>query len=129
MSGLEASRTGHTGSVRQFVCAVVLVGALAVPTLAPGGATGAPTLRLLDRSPLVVRGTGFERHEAVRVVYRAQSTITRRVVANGWGRFTVTFPVAVQPCVTYLLYAKGVVGSRAFLKLPPTMCPQPPAEP
>jgi hypothetical protein len=117
--------------MRYAVCAGVLALLLAVALAAVGNAATEqqPRLRLLDSAPLVVRGSAFRSHELVRVVYRAQATWRRSVTANDGGTFTVRFPVALQVCPPASLAATGARGSRAALKLPPTMCPQPPDEP
>jgi hypothetical protein len=115
--------------MRRYVLAVLAVMALAGPGSGPGATTIGPTLRVADTSPLVLRGVGFKRHEVVRIVFRTQSTSSRRVVANAAGRFSVVLPFAVRPCVTTSVVATGALGSTTSLKLPPAMCPQPVSDP
>jgi hypothetical protein len=95
-----------------------------------GAVTQQPRLRVIDGSPLVVRGSAFRGHEVVRVVYRgAVLTRTRTATATAAGTFVVRFPVTWALCPPASLTATGAKGSRATLKPPRTMCPQPPTEP
>ena len=90
-----------------------------------------PTLRVVDRSPLVVRGTGFKPGEHVRVwLVLTTARRSRDALAGTTGGFTVRFTVTPLQCpFVRSLTATGSRGSRAALKLPPSMCPQPPVEP
>lgn len=108
---------------------------LATALIALGAVTAAnatsPTLRLVDRSPLLVRGSGFKAGEHVRVwLVLTTSRRYRDTLAGAAGGFTVRFTVTPLQCpFLRSLTATGSKGSRAALKLPPSMCPQPPAEP
>jgi hypothetical protein len=115
--------------MKRCVLILVIVTALAATSSATSATAIGPTLRVADTSPVLLHGSGFKRHEVVRLVFRAQTTSSRRVVANAAGRFTVRLPFAVQPCVTYSLIATGILGSKTSLKLPPAMCPNPASDP
>jgi hypothetical protein len=109
--------------------ALLAVVGLAIAGSTSGAASQQARLRVIDASPLVVRGWAFKSHESVRVVYRARVARTRTVTATAAGTFVVRFPVAWQLCPPATLTATGAKGSRALLKPPATVCPQPPAEP
>jgi hypothetical protein len=110
--------------------ALLAVVGLAVVGSTSGAASQQARLRVVDASPLVVRGSAFRANEVVRVVYRAgEVTRTRTATATVAGAFVVRFPVTWALCPPASLSASGAKGSRATLKPPRTMCPQPPAEP
>ena len=115
--------------MRMIRFGVVAVLALAVTSAGAAATDQEPRLRVLDSTPLVVRGTGFKGHERVIVVYRAQARWTRTTTASAAGTFTVRFPATLQLCPPGVLSARGATGSSAVFKPPRTMCPQPPAEP
>lgn len=79
-----------------------------------------PTIALVDSSPVVVAGRGFVRAE--RVTLRAAVNgrqITKRVMANRNGRFTVRLVEdAIAECnpFTVSVSAVGRAGSRAMLR-------------
>jgi hypothetical protein len=79
-----------------------------------------PTLSIVDRAPLVVRGRGFRPHELVRV---SGPTAPRaiRVRTTASGGFVVTFAGADR-CTAIVLAAVGARGDRAVLHLPQPLC-------
>lgn len=87
--------------------------------LASAAASGAvatnATLRLVDRTPVVIRGAGFAPHERVTVVLAAGSRSTNRVTANAGGAFIARFKLALGRCTRYSVQAFGSTGSRARL--------------
>jgi hypothetical protein len=87
-------------------------------------ATGGPTLRLLDRDPVVVRGLHFKPAERARVVLTAQGRHVRLVRATALGSFTARFAGigATDPCSGLFVQALGARGTVAVLKIRP-MCP------
>jgi hypothetical protein len=97
-----------------------------VVTLASAGATARPALRLVDASPLALRGTGFKAREHVRVSVYAGERASKRTTASLRGRFTVRF-AGLDPsvCAGFSASAVGDKGSRASFKRAPGMCPQP----
>ena len=83
------------------------------------------TLRLVDdTAPAVLRGTGFQPREHVRVVV-VSGTIhsVRRVVATRLGRFAVRLQDDVNACVGFSATAVGSKGTRATYKRAPGQCP------
>jgi hypothetical protein len=107
------------------VCAALALGGATVPALpAATPDQDAAALRLQDRSPVVVAGTGFQRRERVRVTMTLDTTTERVVRTNRAGRFVVTFVgVTATRCDLVRVVARGGRGSRATLKiLPPPAC-------
>jgi hypothetical protein len=74
----------------------------------------------VTRYPLTVRGTGFVRHESVRVrLLIPGREVVRRVRATRRGRFTVSFAgAAPDRCSSYSIVASGASGSFATLRRP-----------
>ena len=101
-----------------LLAAVLVVGLIAGPTTL--AATSRPALKMLRAQPFTVRGTGFHRHERVRLTLRdATGTTMRRVTASAKGAFTVTFPTAkTGRCGSFAVRAAGALGSRATLRRP-----------
>lgn len=83
-----------------------------------------PSLQLLEREPLKVRGVRFEARERVTVVLVARPERTRNVDASATGSFVVDFGrVSIRRCTPLWVRASGSQGSRAVLKkLPPPAC-------
>jgi hypothetical protein len=106
---------------------LVTVAALAasVATLAAAQGTTRPTLRLTDASPVVLRGSGFEARERVRVSVYAGERAAKRATAGLRGGFVVRFDVDASLCAGFSAVAVGSKSSRASFKRPPGMCPQP----
>jgi hypothetical protein len=102
--------------------AVILTGAALFT--APARAADDPTLRLRDRSPLVVGGAGFERGERVRMTLYGDENARRSVRASRRGTFVITFAgTTFTRCDVVRVVATGGAGSRAVLKmLPPPAC-------
>lgn len=85
-------------------------------TPALGATSTRPALRLLDRTPVVVTGRGFESHETVRVrLTVAGQTAMRRIVTSPTGTFRVRFMLSAGRCESFSLQAFGSAGSRARL--------------
>ncbi|MGB2951906.1 MAG: hypothetical protein WBB74_00780 [Gaiellaceae bacterium] len=94
-------------------------------SLARGDASR-PALRLVDSSPLIVRGTGFKVRERVRVVFEGGTRVTRTTIADARGRFVVRLRgVDANACAGFSIRAVGNRGSRATFKRAPGQCPQP----
>jgi hypothetical protein len=86
-------------------------------------ASRAPSLRLVSKEPLVVRGRSFRPAERVRVVVRANRDRVRRVTATRSGSFTASFgTVRFVRCIGLDVRATGSRGSIAVLKLPQPLC-------
>jgi hypothetical protein len=82
-------------------------------------------VQVIDRQPLVVRGTGLAPNERVLVIAAAGRAGDRRVVANRSGVFVVTFPFGVARCTRTWIQASGNKGSRArsVLRVAPACAP------
>lgn len=112
----------HHGEMRTLIIcgAIALSGALPALTAA-AHSQGTAALRLQDRSPVIVAGTGFERGEQVRVTLIRDTSTWRFVRAGRPGTFVVTFAGAsVSRCDLVRVVAVGSRGSRAVLKILPS---------
>jgi hypothetical protein len=91
--------------------------ALAVAAVPPAGAS--PHLTVPDTSPIVVRGTGFERAETVRLTVRfGTRLLSARRVASATGVFVVRFKTSLpRTCPTLRLSAVGSAGSHATARI------------
>jgi hypothetical protein len=103
-----------------------LLAAIAVAfaaTPAVGASTARPALRLLDRTPVIVSGRGFEPQEVVRVRLAVGERVsTRRARTSAAGAFRVRFTVSLGRCKSFSLQAFGSAGNRARL-FPATLQP------
>jgi hypothetical protein len=98
--------------------AALALAAAAVPALAAHAGTPArsPGLRVVDRTPVTVRATGFAPGERVGVRLAARGRAwTRRSAAGEAGSLTIRFRVSLGRCDRYTLQAFGSAGSRARL--------------
>jgi len=110
--------------MRKIALMALAASALAGTALAAGAQ--APHLKLTHGTPLTVAGTGFKSHESVKVVYTADQTSIRHVVATTAGTFTARFAdVAFQACKLHRLTAVGSMGSKATFRMPPIPCSPP----
>ncbi len=108
--------------MRLFALTAVLIGAVPVACGAAGSSAGA-ALRLVERQPLTVRGTGFARHENVRLTLLGRQRTSTHTRADGHGTFIVTFPVGSSRCDRLRVIAIRSGGGRVVLKrLPPPAC-------
>ena len=90
-------------------------------------ATGAtqPSLSLLNRHPVVLRGLGFRAGEKIRVTMTTTIAATRAriVYASTRGAFTVRFTnLSIPRCGGAYARARGNTGSVATLKIPLPAC-------
>jgi hypothetical protein len=97
------------------VILTLTVGLALASASASGAAATRPTLRVVDRAPVVIRGAGFAPAERVTVVFIARSRMTRRVTATTGGTFVARFRVVLGRCSRYSIQAFGSTGSRARL--------------
>ncbi len=108
---------------RWRLCIPVAAAALAIAGQTAAQSASRAHLSLADRSPLTIRGTGFHRHERVRVVAHAGGTFTRRVTASRSGGFTVSFTSqSAPPCGPLSISARGSLGSRALTHIKQPEC-------
>jgi hypothetical protein len=98
-----------------MVVIVLLLGVSLPATVASGSFSDRGGLRLVDRSPVVVRGTGFEAAEQVSISLSAGTRSVRRAQATETGTFVVRFSVSLGRCARYSVQAFGSGGSRARL--------------
>jgi hypothetical protein len=83
---------------------------------------------IADRSPLVIRGSGFKAHERVTLTVRMATKQVFHRVATRRGTFVVTLSTGTIKfgCNTMTVQAVGAAGTRAALKIPGIDCPPPP---
>jgi hypothetical protein len=100
-----------------LLAAVALAGWTIAPALARTGSRA--RLTLSRTHGLTVHGSGFHRHERVRLVLHAASRqFVRRVSATRTGTFSASFPSSAGtggPCNSVSVTATGVLGSRAVV--------------
>jgi hypothetical protein len=90
---------------------------------AAGSAGPAPALTVARHA---VQGSGFRRHETVRVAFRwsAASAVLVRAGANG--AFTAPLPIAYDRCDdSIVIRATGLSGDHAVLRVAQRACPPP----
>ena len=102
-----------------------------IPALAAAGTSAKPSLRVVDRSPLVVRGVDFRAGERVTVTALTGlgPRIARVTAVNG--RFRVAFSVPTRGCAAaWAVRAKGTLGSAVLMRLAEqsTSCIPPPVD-
>jgi hypothetical protein len=109
--------------------AVLIAALCAAGTLGQAvAATPTATLRLIDdTTPVMLRGSGFQPREHVRIIIAASSSQSiRRTVATRLGRFAVKLEsVDVNACTGLSIRAVGSDGTKATLKRPPGQCALP----
>ena len=108
---------------RLALAAAVL--AAAVSTGLASAAPQQPTLLVVTRQPLVVRGLHFRANEWVSLTAFARGLTSRRVQASSSGTFTTVLPLLrFGRCNGVGIRAIGSLGSRAALgpKLPLPAC-------
>jgi len=113
---------------RLLVLGVVL--ATLAPSLAPAASLRA-RVWLADRSPLVVRGTGFAAAERVSVTVTGAGHFTRTVTATRSGAIVARWTAvpAKAGCVALFIRAVSARGTVVTAKVAGIECPQPPADP
>lgn len=115
--------------MRRFLILAVLLLAAVVPSFAPAGALRAHVW-LADRSPLVVRGSGFAAAERVTVTVTGAGRFVRTVAATKSGAIVARWTAvpAKAGCAALLIRAAGARGTVATAKVAGIECPQPPAD-
>jgi hypothetical protein len=108
---------------RRAVLLLAVAAALTVGGQSAGSPATKPSLRVVDLQPFTVRGEGFAVRERVRLNLYGVTQGSRRVVANGFGAFVVTFPeVRATRCDLIRMVAVRS-GGRVWLKrLPSPAC-------
>jgi hypothetical protein len=111
----------------------LLVGAVLLAALAPSLAS-ASSLRarvwLADRSPLVVRGSGFAPAERVKVTVTGAGRFARTVTATKSGAIVARWTAVPTKagCVALFIRAAATSGAVATAKVAGIECPQPPTD-
>jgi hypothetical protein len=108
--------------MKALALALALVGGLVVVVapLAPAASTSAkPALGVLDKAPLVLKGTGFKRAEWVKVsVATEPAELSQWKRASRFGSFVVRFDTVVDACYgARFATAIGKRGSKASIVL------------
>jgi hypothetical protein len=115
-----------------LLAAVAVAVAVLSTSVSAGGVVGKPALRVLDRQPLVVRGSGFAPRERVVVsAFTTSRKIVERPVATATGTFTARFELAYGTCTgIQVVRAVGARSATVTIRSVPTIrdCP-PPATP
>jgi hypothetical protein len=115
------------GRVKRFLAPLIVVSAVAslaaVLAATPAAAARHPTLVLLKRAPIRVRGSGFRPRVLVKV---SQGSADVHVRTSSHGGFIAALPVSDR-CSAGRVLAVGPRGERAVLLIPPMLCP--PARP
>src|SRR5262245_22302681 len=106
---------GILGIEMRKLALFLLVAGVASAASAQAGQRQTATLRLVDRTPLVVRGLEFRDGERVRVVVLAGARTSQVVRASARGTFVVRFNRTVGRCARVSVQAFGSMGSRARL--------------
>jgi hypothetical protein len=96
----------------------LLVLALSAVLVTPAFAANHPSLQLVQRAPLTVRGTGFQHQERVTV---SDGSSRLRVRTSASGAFSAQFPFADR-CSGGQVVATGRSGERAVLHIPRPLC-------
>jgi hypothetical protein len=105
----------------------VALAASAVGQTATSVTSSQPEMRVVDRTPLTLRGTGFAAGERVRLVVRVPGLAQKRVTATRRGFFVAVFSRAgYNRCSGLTAFAIGSRGNRARLLLPAPACPPSP---
>ena len=114
--------------MRRTALAVALVAvALGASTAGQSATSREPAMKIVDRAPLTLRGTGFAAGERVRLVVRVPGRVQKRVTASRRGIFVAAFnKAAYNRCSGLTAFAIGSRGSRARLLLPAPVCPPSP---
>jgi hypothetical protein len=111
--------TPRRATLSMAALALLICGALILSYASGAGARAVAHLSLIKASPVTVAGRGFRAHVRVHLVLTARGTSIRQPRANGAGRFTVTFPTALDRCSGWRLTATQPGRSMVVLRSPP----------
>lgn len=91
---------------------------LVLPTASAATSSRTAHITITSRSPVVVRGTGFQPSERVTVSVSAKATYKKVVIASRLGEFRAMFRgKTIGSCQFYSAQARGNRGSIASLKV------------
>jgi hypothetical protein len=102
--------------------------ALAACSQVAGMSSRSASLRIVDRDPLVLRGTRFEPGERVRLLIVTSKPYEKRVRAGEGGAFMARFRALSRECGRISIQAVGNHGSRAEAGIRGRVC-QPTVDP
>lgn len=110
---------------------IIIAAFIVAATIAPSAeAASKPTLAVVSKQPLVIRGMGF--HSGERMTVTALTPIGVRVVnveAGLRGGFRVTFRLPSQPCASpFAVRARGASGQVATIWFETQACTPPPLD-
>jgi hypothetical protein len=119
-SGLQSDIIRAVKRALTLIVAAVVAASLAVVLAGwPAAAARHPSLSLVKRVPVEVRGTGFGPREMVRV---SSGWAQMGVRSSARGSFAASLPVSAR-CSGRRVLAVGSGGQRAVLRIPPMLCP------
>lgn len=126
-----AASEGHTRGMKGALFTLLGTAVLAVSGTGSAAPDAKPALTIVDRSPLIVRGSHFEARERVVVTVSTETGNTRRATRSSLrGTFLVRFDaISIDPCTGATLAAFGVAGDFARLKIGLRECPGPAFDP
>ena len=103
---------------------VIVIAALALLPVASAAPSRTAHVSITSLAPFTVYGSGFARHERVKITVDAKTNAIRVVVANAKGAFTARFAtVTVEKCASYAVRVVGGRGSVAVKKVIPECAP------
>lgn len=100
--------------------ALVALGSLTAVS-ASAGLQG-PRLFVLSSHPLTIQGRHFKPHAQVRVTLSSLVKTTKRVTVKSSGRFTVSFPGAVDRCTQWTVRATQPGRGPVLVRGPKPQC-------
>jgi hypothetical protein len=105
------------------VLGLIAAGMFALSAQASERARARPKLQVSTQPVVRVQGTGFRRHERVKVTLVTSTRHVRHVTASSSGRFTVRFGgVHVGRCGGFSVSASGSLGSMASAHIQRPAC-------
>lgn len=98
--------------------ALLVFAVLVLSNASGAGARPVAQLALVKGNPVTVSGHGFRPRVGVSLVLVDGGTLTRRPLANRYGRFTVTFSTALDRCSFWSVTATQPGRSMVTLRSP-----------
>ena len=124
-----APGSGILFGVKRVACSlavIAIIGLVQTAVAADTSISSKPSLRLVDRSPASIGGSGFRAREQVRLIFTSNGVWQEALRATQAGKFTAVFPGAtIDRCVGFVVIARGQRGSVATLRGMPFACPPP----
>ena len=98
--------------------ALLVFGVLVLSNASGAGTRPVAHLTFVKGNPLTISGRGFRARVRVHLVANARGTFVRRPMANRSGRFTVSFPTALDRCSGWMVTATQTGRSMVVLRSP-----------